>query len=64
MNNIQLITTNHVLQITRVSRVTLWRMIKDGNFPTPTKMNGRGKNYFLLSDVETWISNKFSSNKA
>jgi prophage regulatory protein len=36
-----------------VSRVTIWRWVKKGNFPKPLKLSA-GCTRFRLEDIEAW----------
>ena len=40
-----------------ISRTTLWRWVRDGHFPKPTKI-GPNKNGWLESQVEDWIQTR------
>jgi len=37
-----------------VSRTTLWRMVRAGNFPRPVCITARNRGY-LLKSVEAWM---------
>jgi predicted DNA-binding transcriptional regulator AlpA len=39
-----------------VSRVTIWRMVGDGEFPAPIRM--RGRIYWLEREVTGWIAER------
>ena len=48
-----------VLEMTSISRSTLWRLVKAGRFPAPLKVggpNGRAVRW-LREDIEEWIAN-------
>ena len=48
-----------VLETTSMSRSTLWRLVKTGQFPAPLKVggpNGRAVRW-LRVEVEEWIGN-------
>lgn len=49
------IRTRHLLPILDVSRVTLWRWIKDGIFPAPITLGERIK-VFKVEDVRAWLN--------
>lgn len=36
-----------------ISRTTLWRMVKDGQFPAPIKL--RGSTAWKEDDVKSWL---------
>lgn len=50
----RLIRTDTVLAKVPWSRTTLWRRIKDGDFPPPIRISG-GLNAWLESSVDAWI---------
>jgi prophage regulatory protein len=37
------------------SRVTLWRLVREGKFPRPLKVSEQ-RNAWIAEEVETWIS--------
>jgi predicted DNA-binding transcriptional regulator AlpA len=39
-----------------VSRVTLWRRIKDGKFPKPVQLDGLQTNFWRVGDVRQWLA--------
>jgi prophage regulatory protein len=43
-----------VLEMIGVSRTTLWRMVRAGNFPRPVCITERNRGY-LLKSVEAWM---------
>lgn len=43
-----------VVQMIGVSRATLWRMVRAGQFPPPVRITIRNRGY-LLESVETWM---------
>ena len=40
-----------------VSRATIWRWVKEGNFPSPVKFT-TGCTRWRLSDLQTWEASK------
>lgn len=54
MNRDDLMTLDEVLQTLEVSRTTIWRWQRNGEFPLPDRQQGR-KRYWLRSTIETWI---------
>ncbi len=50
-----LLTLSEVAERTRLSRSTLYRLMKAGEFPKPRKASKR-RVLWLTSDVEAWIS--------
>ena len=54
----KLLRITDVLEITSMSRSTLWRPVKTGQFPAPLKVggpNGRAVRW-LRKDIEEWIA--------
>ena len=43
-----------VLDLTGLSRVTIWRYVKAGSFPTPLRLGARAVGW-RQSDVHAWI---------
>ena len=48
-----------VIEMTSMSRSTLWRLVKTGQFPAPLKVGGpKGRAVrWLRVDIEEWIAN-------
>ncbi len=42
-----------VAQRYNISRPTVWRWVKDGNFPKPIRLGG-GSSRWKLEDLESW----------
>ena len=55
----RLIGTDTVLAKVPWSRTTLWRRIKDGNFPPPIRLSD-GLDAWLESSVDAWIDARMS----
>lgn len=53
----KVLNTKQVSEITGLSKETIWRMRKRGQFPTDIKIGARGIGW-LQSDIETWILGK------
>ena len=55
----KLLRIAEVLEMTSMSRSTLWRLVKTGQFPAPVKVGGpKGRAVRLLRvEVEEWIAN-------
>ena len=54
----KLLRITDVLETTSMSRSTLWRLVKTGQFPAPLKVggpNGRAVRW-LREDIEEWIA--------
>ena len=49
-----LLTVEEAIKLTRLSRCTLYRRIKEGKFPRPLRVGPRGVR-FRSDDVEAWI---------
>ena len=48
------IRASHVVQIVPFSLATMWRKVKDGTFPAPTKLSA-GITAWRLGDVRAWL---------
>jgi prophage regulatory protein len=48
------IRPGEVVKMIGVSRTTLWRMVRDGLFPSPIRITTRNRGY-VLDDVEAWM---------
>ena len=46
-----------VLEVTGLSRTTVWRMVKRDNFPAPIKLGQRAVGW-RASEIEAWIQNR------
>jgi len=46
-----------VVEMTGLSRTTLWRLGRCGEFPTPIRISA-GRVGYLIEDVEAWIAEK------
>jgi predicted DNA-binding transcriptional regulator AlpA len=55
-NDEQLLTRRLLRKVVPVSDMTIWRWERDGRFPRHLIVNGR--NYWLLSEVRTWLANQ------
>lgn len=55
-SNLQLITAANVVRLTTLSRMTIWRRVKIGSFPTPIKIS-QGRVAWRAADIEAWIEN-------
>jgi len=52
---VEYLTINDLIKILNLSRATIYRKIKNREFPTPVK---QGKfSYWKISDVKKWIKN-------
>ena len=53
-----------VIPIVRLSRVTIWRRMKDGDFPKPVRLGGPKSRAvgWRRTDIERWLNNLSSSN--
>ena len=50
-----LVDTATLLNMISVSRITIWRWVKAGQFPAPAKLLN-GRNYWYGRDVEDWLN--------
>jgi predicted DNA-binding transcriptional regulator AlpA len=51
-----------VVEMTGLSRTTLWRLGRAGEFPTPIRISA-GRVGYLIEDVEAWIAEKKEQNQ-
>jgi prophage regulatory protein len=54
-NRIKLIKLPQVMQITTLSRATVYRLIAKGEFPKQIKLGPRSSGW-LESEIDSWIS--------
>ena len=56
----RILRTREVLQITSLSRTTLWRCIRGGDFPPPLRLGSSTSRCvgWRQSDVEDWLSQR------
>lgn len=50
----QLVSIQEACRITSLSRTTLWKKIKNDQFPKPVRLDCDRK-AFLVSEIEEWI---------
>lgn len=53
----QILNQKKVTQITGKSRSTIWRWVRDGNFPVPLSL-GKNSIGWLETDIQAWIEAK------
>lgn len=58
----RLITWTALHSMFPVSRMSIWRMMRDGQFPLPIRQGRR--NYWLISEVAAWLESRTSARKA
>ena len=61
MSNKQIIFIKTVTELTGLHRQSIWRYVKEGKFPKPSKIESR--NAWLLVDVERWIDSKMGGDE-
>ena len=57
-DEIKVVRTPEVVEMTKLSRTTLWRRVRRGDFPAPMRLGAppaRAKGW-LLTDVVEWIN--------
>ena len=56
----QILRTADVIAATGLSRTTLWRRVKAGDFPRPIRLGGPESRAvgWRRSEIETWINNR------
>ncbi len=52
-----LVDVSTLLSTVPVSRVTIWRWIKAGQFPKPVRVIN-GRNYWAEDDIRQWLNAK------
>lgn len=50
----QLLSIKETCKLTSLSRTSLWKRVKDGEFPKPIALGGVRK-AFVKSEIEEWI---------
>lgn len=58
MPHFEIIRCKDLMQRLGLSRATLWRRVKSGEFPKPLRLGGKTNNSaigWLNSDVENWL---------
>lgn len=58
-----LISINEVCDRTSLSRTTLWRMTRAGDFPAPITITGMRK-AFVAAEIDDWIASRISARDA
>lgn len=53
----QIIRLNEVIQKTRLSRTTIWRLYRFADFPKPIKLSERTMG-FNLDEIEDWLKQR------
>ena len=53
----KLVRVKDVLEITGMSRSTIWRLVNSGDFPAPYKLGPR-MNAWHKSEIVTWIESR------
>ena len=53
-----------VIRMVRLSRVTIWRRMKDGDFPKPVRLGGPRSRAvgWRRTDIDRWLNDLSSSN--
>ncbi len=52
-----IITSKKACEIAGVSRVTMWRLRKEGDFPAPVRRGSASKGY-IQKEVEDWVAGR------
>ena len=61
INSERLLPRRELRTLVPVSDMTIWRWERDGKFPQHLSVNGR--NYWLLSEVRTWMTEQRTGNR-
>ncbi|MEM1235121.1 MAG: AlpA family transcriptional regulator [Pseudomonadota bacterium] len=59
----RLLTVREVAERTRLSRATIYKMVRDGDFPRQVQI-GANKVAWLRSEVEAWIQSRADARAA
>jgi prophage regulatory protein len=51
----KILRLNEVLEMTGLSRTTIWRLMKEGKFPKSKKISAHTIG-FLSTDIENWLA--------
>lgn len=57
LDAMKIITLERVLELFPVSRMTIHRMVRRGDFPAPVKLGGT--NVWLEGDLKEWLAERF-----
>ncbi|WP_419166415.1 helix-turn-helix transcriptional regulator [Candidatus Palauibacter sp.] len=59
----RILRTPEVLELTAISRTTLWRRVRSGDFPPPLKLGGPDSKAvgWRRDDVEAWLDSRPSA---
>ena len=53
----RIVRTAEVVEATGLSRTTLWRRVRAGDFPTPIKLGAQARGWHA-EDVTAWINSR------
>ena len=62
MSEKKLLRLPQVMELTAAARSTIWKWVKDGEFPQPFKLSPR-VTVWRESDIEAWIESKVEENQ-
>ena len=57
MSEKKLLRLPQVMELTAAARSTIWKWVKEGEFPQPVKLSPR-VTVWRLSEIEEWIESK------
>lgn len=57
MQNLKLISLSDTCRTVTLSRVTIWKLVRDGVFPKPVPIHGR-RIGFLETEINDWIAGR------
>lgn len=52
----RLLTMRETMALTTLGRTSLWKLSKEGRFPSAVRLNGRVA--FFESEIRTWLANR------
>lgn len=53
-----------VVKMTKLSTVSIWRMINEGNFPKPNLIIGKSRRAWLRSEITNYINDLIAKQKS
>lgn len=56
----QIVRIEEVMKIVRLSRTSIWRRVKDGDFPPPRRLGGQNTRAvgWTLKEIEDWLESR------
>lgn len=57
---VELLSYAEVSKRIRMSRVVIWRRVRDGQFPKPIRMGSTTRVFFVASEVDGWLADRMA----